>query len=195
MKRAFTLLEMLVALALLSIVLAAAWTMFRQGAHENADSEALTELLRAEAVLDAALGGDLDRLVPEPGCRPAGLADAGQRLMFYVARELPPAPGDVVIDPVVYRVAAAEEGRLGLWRNDRRVAGVLFAAARFDVTPHGHQWLVSARFTVLGSPGGWRLPRPPGGTWDVCRAFTPRAALPSLERWVAPSALIPGEAP
>lgn len=192
MRRAFTLLELTIAMTLLSVVLAAAWTMFRQGTHENADSEALTELLRAEAVLDATLGGDLDRLVVEPGCRPAGLTEAGQSLAFYVARELPEKPGDVVADPVVYRLAADGE-HLGLWRNDRRMGGVLLARGRFDVREQGQQWLVGARFTVLGSTGGWRLPLPPGGRWDLCRAYTPRAALPGLERWVAPSSLIPGE--
>jgi len=192
-RRGVTLLELLVAAAVLSVVLLGAWATFRQGAHEDADSEALTELLRAEAVLDSLLGGDLDRLIVEPGCRPAGTADAGRRLSFYAARDLHAGAGDVVADPVVYRVAPAEDGASGLWRNDRRVADVRLAAARFDVYPAGERWLVAARFTVLGSAGGWRLPRRPGARWDLCRSYLARADLPGLARWFAPSALIPGD--
>jgi hypothetical protein len=191
-RRAATLLELMVAALIFTIVGATVWRSFGVGSKQTADGEALTELLRAESVLDAILGADLDRLVVEPGCRPAGLSESGRRLAFYVTRDTGAGPGEIAVDPVVYRVEPAR-GRFVLRRNGDEVAGVTLAGGRFDVTAHGPRWLVSARLTIVGSEAGWRGGPSPGGRYDVCRAYGSRPPLPALASWIRPTAAIPGE--
>lgn len=193
-RRGVSLLEVLIAVLIMGIVMLATWALVTQGSQMNADTQALTEIVRAQALLDSVIGGDLDRLVVEPGCRPAGIGDQGRSLSLYIGRAIPDRPyATVQLEPVVFATSVRPDRTLALTRNGRPVGSLNLAEVRFDQVQSGSMFRVSARIAVLGAASTWRPGSPaPGVVWETVRAYTTPRLLPALVPRLTFSGVLPG---
>lgn len=183
--RAATLVELMVAAMMIGILLLVVLELVNQGGRENADSAAFTEIVRAHALLTSVIGGDLDRLVVEPGHRPVAIADGGQSISFYTAREIPDRSYDAVaVDAVAYETRVRADGARNLYRNGSLLGELRLASVRFDQVQIGPSFHVSARVCVLGAPSTWRPgSAPPGAICELVRGYT----TPVIRRGLAPA--------